>query len=682
MIEKNFDDKNEKNNWTSKIKKSNKGITITSLTIYVIVATVIVGILVFLNANFFSNINELTDKANIVSESLDFKSAFIRDLKSENNIKVTDYNNNMIRLSNNVKYEIRAFDVKENQKKFAIYRNDVQVAKNIVSHTIVDGQKVKEGPYFEYDVDTNSIKIGIKFSDGTNTYMESGTYLVGKSANPSWSSIVNIPNPPFIPDIPSGDVGGSDETSGDVGGGGGTSGDVGGNEPDEPDNPDVPEEPVIKPESEPVYAVLYSDGTLQIGKTEFTPDSGKEVLKNYGETTLGDINTDSEYLENREALENIYIQSSTGEKIQVSDMSNLFAGCTNLKTISGLENLDTSNVTDAQNVFKDCENLQAVDLTKLDTSTFTNIAGFFDGCSSLTEVKLNNVDFKQVQDMSEMFSGCTSLVRLDMNALNGKTSNLTDMSNMFANCTSLRTLNIGTLETSVVTSISRMFYNCQNLESVTISSITSKEITDLSYLFYNCKKLNSINFGNFDTTKVTDMSYMFANCETLNNAVFPNSDTSSVENMEGLFLNCKNIGQINFYGVETDSVTNMSRMFEGCEKLNSFNQFENLKTNKVTNMSAMFKGCTSLNNLNLGQYSSFDTSLVTDFSSMFEGCTNLTNLNISNFNTSSAKYFNRMFMDDTALGEISVGNNWKSDYTGIDVTDMFTNCKVSVVKHI
>ena len=30
---------------------------------------------------------ELTDKANIVSESLDFKSAFIRDLKSENNIK-------------------------------------------------------------------------------------------------------------------------------------------------------------------------------------------------------------------------------------------------------------------------------------------------------------------------------------------------------------------------------------------------------------------------------------------------------------------------------------------------------------------------------------------------------------------------------------------------------------------
>ena len=77
---------------------NNKGITITSLTIYVIVATVIVLILVFLNANFFSNINDLTAKANIVSEGLDFKSALIRDLKSENDLKVTDYNNNMIRM--------------------------------------------------------------------------------------------------------------------------------------------------------------------------------------------------------------------------------------------------------------------------------------------------------------------------------------------------------------------------------------------------------------------------------------------------------------------------------------------------------------------------------------------------------------------------------------------------------
>ena len=62
MIKKIFDYKKEINNGTSKTKRLNKGITITSLTIYVIVATIIVGILVFLNANFFSNINDLTEK--------------------------------------------------------------------------------------------------------------------------------------------------------------------------------------------------------------------------------------------------------------------------------------------------------------------------------------------------------------------------------------------------------------------------------------------------------------------------------------------------------------------------------------------------------------------------------------------------------------------------------------------
>ena len=98
-----------------------RGITITSLTIYVIVATIVVLILVFLNANFFSNINDLTNKANIVSECLNFQSALIRDIKAENDVKVTDYNHNMIKLSNNVRYEIRVLNITSIHARVKVY---------------------------------------------------------------------------------------------------------------------------------------------------------------------------------------------------------------------------------------------------------------------------------------------------------------------------------------------------------------------------------------------------------------------------------------------------------------------------------------------------------------------------------------------------------------------------------
>ena len=68
-----------------------------SLTIYVIVATIIVGILTFLNAQFFANINELTEESNIQNKDLDFKAAFIRDLKA--NVEVTDFSYNRIILA-------------------------------------------------------------------------------------------------------------------------------------------------------------------------------------------------------------------------------------------------------------------------------------------------------------------------------------------------------------------------------------------------------------------------------------------------------------------------------------------------------------------------------------------------------------------------------------------------------
>lgn len=665
MIEKIFNYKKEINDGTSKTKKSNSGITITSLTIYVIVATIIVGILVFLNANFFSNINDLTEKANIVSECLDFKSAFIKDLKSENNMKVTDYNDNMIRLSNNVKYEFRVLDKSAKDKKYAIYRNDVQIAKDVVTHTTIDGQEVKEGPYFEYDIDSNTIRVGIKFFDGKNTYIENGVYLVGKADTPSRDSqIVDSYIKPS--DGNSGDT--SEDVSGDNSGE--TSGEQNPTDPSEPQEPDISE----IPENERVFAVLYKDGTLQIGNTDIL-DPNKEVAQNFGETSFSISNSNPEWLAYKESIEVIDFKGTN--KIELKTAENLFSGCTNLVEIKNVQYLETSEVTSMSNMFSDCKSLENVTLSGIDTSN--------------------------VEDMSEMFSGCTSLKTVNLDTLT--TTSLTDMSNMFANCTSMVHFNIANLDTTKVTSISKMFYNCQSLQSVTIYSIKAKGLTDLSYLFYNCMNLNSIDFGQMDTSDVTDMSYMFANCVKLGNLNMSSVDTSSVENMEGMFYNCQNLGQIMIEGLEMNNVTNTSKMFEGCIKANEIRFASNVDTSKVKNMSAMFKNCSSINNFNLSQYNNFKTSSVTDmsemfygcsnlsqlsltnfdtssvlnFTSMFESCTNLSNLNLTSFDNSMSQKMNRMFMNDVKLTSIQVSDNWKEDYTNIDTTDMFNGCGTDVV---
>ncbi len=632
--------------------KNNKGITITSLTIYVIVATAIVLILVFLNANFFSNVNELTAKANIVSEGLDFKSALIRDLKSENDLKVTDYNNNMIKLSNNVKYEIRVLDKTASEKKFAIYRNDVQIAKNIVSHTLVDGQKVKEGPFFEYDVTSNTVRMSIKFYDGTNTYIENGTYLVGKTGAPEWSLAIDSN---FVP------VSGDNTGMPDGGEGEGTSGES---------TPDISE----IPENERIYAVLYSDGLLRVGNTE-NVDNTKTVTKNFKEISTSINKAKPDWLAYKTSIKIIDFQGPN--KIELKTAENLFSGCTNLVEIRNIQNLNTANVTNMSNMFSDC--------TKLETVT------------------LNGIDVSNVTTMSDMFSGCLALRSVNLNTLT--TTSLIDISNMFANCTSLESFDMTNFDTKNVTNISKMFYNCQRLQSVAMYNLEAKGLTDLSYLFYNCMNLNNFEFGNMDTSLVTNTAYMFANCVKLADVKFGSIDTSNVENMEGMFYNCQNLKQLIVENLEFNNVINMAKMFEGCLDVSEIRFAYNVDTSKVENMSSLFKNCSNLTSINLAQYNNFkttsvtdmsemffgcsgitdlnvtnfDTSLVTNYKSMFEDCTNLSELKLTSFKTNVAQSFNRMFANDTKLATIFVGNGWNSDYTGVDITEMFEGCGTTVV---
>ena len=125
----------------------NKGVTITSLTIYVVVATIIVGILTFLNIKFMSNITELSSEANITNESLDFKASFLRDIKGD--VTLQEYSSNKLKLSNDVIYEIRKLDDPNgNEEKYAIFRNDVKIVSHVEKNTINSTNYITNDNFF------------------------------------------------------------------------------------------------------------------------------------------------------------------------------------------------------------------------------------------------------------------------------------------------------------------------------------------------------------------------------------------------------------------------------------------------------------------------------------------------------------------------------------------------------
>lgn len=103
-----------------------------------------------------------------------------------------------------------------------------------------------------------------------------------------------------------------------------------------------------------------------------------------------------------------------------------------------LEGLDTSNITlmggsmggmFGRPFLHVSDNLTYLNLSNWNTSNVTDMANMFLGCTKLTNLILSNWDTSKVTDMHSMFENDSSLTNLDVS--NWDTSEVTDMSEMF-----------------------------------------------------------------------------------------------------------------------------------------------------------------------------------------------------------------------------------------------------------
>ena len=101
--------------------KSNRGVTTTSLIIYVIAMTIVIGIIATINSFFYSNVMNLEDGSSNIAELTKFNMYFLEDTKKSNNDIVKLSNNSITFSSGNT------FIFQDN----AIYLNNIRICGDV-----------------------------------------------------------------------------------------------------------------------------------------------------------------------------------------------------------------------------------------------------------------------------------------------------------------------------------------------------------------------------------------------------------------------------------------------------------------------------------------------------------------------------------------------------------------------
>ena len=239
-------------------------------------------------------------------------------------------------------------------------------------------------------------------------------------------------------------------------------------------------------------------------------------------------------------------------------MSGMFSD-SQATTIKGLENFNTSNVTDMCDMFAGTK-VRTLNLSKFDTSKVTNMSGMF-ADTSLTSLNVSNFNTSKVTDMSCMFVGGKFTI-LDLS--NFDTSNVDNMGGMFID-SQVKTLDLSNFDTSNVTEMWRMFDGAQATKIV-LSSFNTSNVTNM-YQMFSKSHVNNLDLSNFNTSKVIDMNRMF--WSTYATTI----DVSSFD---------------------TSKVTDMNSMFYGGDNLKTIYASSKFVTTAVSDSEVMFEGSTSL----------------------------------------------------------------------------------------
>ncbi len=201
--------------------------------------------------------------------------------------------------------------------------------------------------------------------------------------------------------------------------------------------------------------------------------------------------------------------------------SKWFSGCTNLTSIEGIENLNTSNVKYMNEMFGQCSNLETLDLSHFNTEKVGNMSNMFNGCTKLRDLNISSFNTENVTNMYGMFYGCSSLDSLDLSHFNTRYVRNDQMNYMFNGCSSLSSLDVSNFTTDKPgMQLDGLFQGCSSLQTLDLSSFDISGAGSVNYLFDGCSALQTIYVSDLFKIKYgVKSSNMFRDCHLLKGAI-------------------------------------------------------------------------------------------------------------------------------------------------------------------
>lgn len=168
--------------------KSQKGITLTSLVIYVVAMVVIVGIVGTITSFFYSNTADMNESATNLGEFNKFNVAFLNEVKKQgNSVLKLENNDTRIVFSSGTSFTFQDGGIYQDKVKIATgvtncqFSTRKQEEKQIITVLIEIGQNVPFVRTLEYvmsfDNITSSSSLEEDFSQNTNEYVKNGLQL-------------------------------------------------------------------------------------------------------------------------------------------------------------------------------------------------------------------------------------------------------------------------------------------------------------------------------------------------------------------------------------------------------------------------------------------------------------------------------------------------------------------------
>ena len=372
-------------------------------------------------------------------------------------------------------------------------------------------------------------------------------------------------------------------------------------------------------------------------------------------------------------------------------LSCFFAALSELETITGLEYLNTANVTDMSSLFDHCQKLTSLDLSNFNTAKVKNMESMFSHCSNLKTIYASDKFITAAVTKSEnMFSYCGSLsgdidwsdkatdktyAKIDGGYFRDKAYDnrpwvkYADGTLTFR-CGYKKTLGENEYALNSGENPPAWNTNPKNISKVVFeASFANARPTSCYAWFKNFSELMKIEgIENLNTENVTSMAYMFSSCNKLAELDVTHFNTANVKNMKYMFEYCKGLSSLDVTNFNTANVTNMLAMF-GRTSLTSLD-VTHFNTANVKDMTSMFYACKGLTSLDV---TNFNTANVTSMRDMFCMCDKLTSLDVTNFNTAKVTDMDNMFFGCKMLKEIYVSDKFVTDDV-ISSRCMFSNC--------